>query len=303
VLEAKKQLAKERGEQDKENEEKPEEDVEEEKPEEPEKEEVESEQEEEPTEEPRVDIRKLDVFGLENILDVGGGEPLFSHWGNDDWTMLNLRLDMHQLMHHFEKDAKDPERNKMTVEHLPFYYQRYHKKMLNTKYYGANTVLELLNLIKDTVQVCGKHQILEPKIAGDLDDFNVFAMLVEEERKDRLRRIGTGDETAKLNIQSSVTAAGGTAAHGSIAAATQGQTAAPKAVSAGGLAGILAARNAALQQKKTPIPTAYAAPGFRPSPAAPPAGYPRVGVAPPRPSPYSQPITAGVRPYGVWGPY
>ena len=34
---------------------------------------------------------------VEDVLDVGSGEPLFSKFGFEDWTLLSLRCDLESL--------------------------------------------------------------------------------------------------------------------------------------------------------------------------------------------------------------
>merc|ERR1740121_2498813 len=41
-------------------------------------------------EEPQIDFAEIDVFGVKDILDVGGGMPLFKDFAFEDWTMTSL---------------------------------------------------------------------------------------------------------------------------------------------------------------------------------------------------------------------
>merc|ERR1712137_557425 len=92
--------------------------------------------------------------------------------------------------------------------------------------------------------------VLEPMIPGDLDDRQVFAMIVEEDRRDRARRVAAGDADAKLKIQSTAAQAAANLIGKSAAEAAEvGQKASQ--IPAGGLQGILAARQAAMAAKAT----------------------------------------------------
>jgi len=176
----------------------PAEEIEEDAPEEEKKEEVEVEEEE--AVEPAVDYDKVDVFGTDDIFDIGGGEPLFSQFAFEDWTMMSLRFEMHLLTHAFRKDVNDADRPGMILEHLPFYYQKYFKKTLNAKFYGVETMKEVLEYIRDTVVTTGKNQIVEPLLPNDMESFNLFVMLTEECRRDRHRRVDLGEDAAKLKF-------------------------------------------------------------------------------------------------------
>eukprot|EP00913_Durusdinium_trenchii_P029511 g27663.t1 len=57
----------------------------------------------------RVDLEQLDVFGVEDVTDVGG-EPLFAAFTFEDWTLMSLRYELHLMAHAFSKDSTDPDR-------------------------------------------------------------------------------------------------------------------------------------------------------------------------------------------------
>lgn len=187
------------------------EEEEEEKEEEPkpiELDEEESEKEEEEPEEPEeeeevVDIETLEVFGIEDIFEVGGkpiNQPLFSQFGFEDWALLTLRFELNLLIHSFKKDVKDPERKEIHEDNIGFYYQKYFKKGLNPAFFGVKGLKELLKFFDDTIKVSDK-KVLETFLPGDSETFNVFILLAEEARRDRSRRIDMGQEEAKINMQ------------------------------------------------------------------------------------------------------
>ena len=73
-----------------------------------EEEEVEAEEEEVEA----VDLEALDVFGVEDIFDVGGkpSQPLFAQFGPEDWALMSLRFELNLLVHAFREDVTDEER-------------------------------------------------------------------------------------------------------------------------------------------------------------------------------------------------
>jgi len=148
-----------------------------------------------------VDFEHLDVFGVEDVTDVGGGEPLFAFFSFEDWTLMSLRYELHLMAHAFSTDSNDSDRVAVPVEHLQFYYQKYYKKVLNPKAFGVDNCEELVDLIRDTVLITGKSKVLEAQLPEDLESTNLFVMLTEESRRDRHRRIDMGDDAAKLKIQ------------------------------------------------------------------------------------------------------
>merc|ERR1712048_820452 len=166
-------------------------------------------------EEVRVDLEKIDVFGVEDVLDVGGGEPLFSRFEFEDWAMMSLRYELHLLAHAFKRDVNDPDRVGIHLEHLPFYYNRYFKKPLNTKFYGVDTAKEILEHIRDTVVVSSKNQVIESLLPSDMETSGIFVMITEESRRDRKFRVDLGDASAKLKLQKASGSANATPKAGS----------------------------------------------------------------------------------------
>eukprot|EP00933_Yihiella_yeosuensis_P032841 TRINITY_DN2649_c0_g3_i2.p1 TRINITY_DN2649_c0_g3~~TRINITY_DN2649_c0_g3_i2.p1 ORF type:complete len:922 (-),score=255.79 TRINITY_DN2649_c0_g3_i2:370-3036(-) len=148
----------------------------------------------------KADFENLDVFGVEDVMDIGGSEPLFSVFQFEDWTLMSLRFELHLLAYAFRRDVDDPDRPSIHLEHLPFYYHKYFKKALNNKFYGVESCEELVRLVRDTVVLCPKKKVLEPLLEEDLEVPNIFVMLTEEARRDRCRKIDMGDESAKLKV-------------------------------------------------------------------------------------------------------
>lgn len=169
-----------------------------------EKEEEEEEQpedeEEEEDDSKAVDFDAVDIFGVEDVADVGDGSPLFKMFGFEDWAMLGLRFELHLLSHAFTKDADDPDRKGVHLDHLGFYYQKYFKKTLNLKFYGLEANVELVNLVEDTIRLKGS--VIESRLPESLESLGIFVKITEESRRDRTRLIDLGEESAKLKIQS-----------------------------------------------------------------------------------------------------
>jgi len=156
--------------------------------------EEEQEEEEEAKEEAKVEINAddLDVWNVEDVMDIGNGEPLFAHFTFEDWALLSLRAELHLLVHAFRHDLNDPDRTVFLTEHASFYYNRYYKKNLSAKNYGVSSFLEVIDMIKDTVEIA-KNLTLESNMDDDTPMDN-FAKLTEDHRRDRQRRVDMGEE-------------------------------------------------------------------------------------------------------------
>jgi hypothetical protein len=158
---------------------------------------VEEESEEE-EEEVAIDFDGIDVFGVEDILDVGGKLPIFRDFQADDYTMLSLRFELHLLAHSFSKDCSDPDRTGIHLDHLAFYYQKYYGKPLNFKAFGAEKPEDLVELVNDTITV--EKSIISSLVPADLESHAVFAKLTESARRHRSILVDMGDESAKLKL-------------------------------------------------------------------------------------------------------
>merc|ERR1740121_260763 len=104
------------------------------------------EKEPEPEEEKQpmdINAEDLDVFAVEDVTDIGKGEPLFANFVYEDWTLLSLRFEMHLLAHAFKHDLADPERPTFHQQHLSYYYSKYFKKQFSHKNFGVEKLEEV----------------------------------------------------------------------------------------------------------------------------------------------------------------
>jgi len=163
-------------------------------------EEKKEEGDDEEAKDPQMETDDLDIFSVEDVCDVGNGEPLFANFAFEDWALLQLRFDLYFLQLAYRKDVDDPERIGIHEPHLAFYYNKYYRKQLNPKYFGLSTNFELVKLVKDTVAITEDTQVLTSVLDGDTEEFDIFVKLTEENRRERQRRIDAGDETAKLKF-------------------------------------------------------------------------------------------------------
>lgn len=143
-----------------------------------------------------------DIFALEDITDLGGGEPLFATFNFEDWALMSLRCELYLLVNAFKKDVNDPDRVGIPENHLAFYWSRYFKKTLNPKGFGKDSLTDVVALVKDTAtfEEDGDTSILNSPLADDLTVPDLFAKLTEEGRRERQRRIDAGDETVRLRF-------------------------------------------------------------------------------------------------------
>jgi len=176
--------------------EKKEEKKEEKKKEEPAPMEVEEEEEEEDD----VDFDGIDIFGVDDVTDIGGGMPLFKDFTFEDWAMMSLYFELHLLAHAFAKDVQDPERPGFVLDHLPFYFNLYFKKPLTPAAFGVETVKDVIVLAKDAVKVTAKGTVAS-WLPEEMESMQVFVQMTEEARRYRKYRIDLGDASARLKLK------------------------------------------------------------------------------------------------------
>merc|ERR1719145_247888 len=114
-----------------------------------------------------IDIEELDVFAVEDVTDIGNGEPLFANFEYEDWMLLSVRYEIHLLLHSFKKDLDDADRPSFTEKDLGFYYNKYFKKSFSFKSYNVEKIGDLADLIKDTLVVNSKTNYLESQLSDD----------------------------------------------------------------------------------------------------------------------------------------
>lgn len=139
----------------------------------------------------------LDVSTVTDVTDIGSGEPLFGNFTPEDWALLALRCELHLLVHAFVKDVADPERTRMHVSLVGFYYNLYFEKDLIFESFGVSDLEGLVDLVPDTLHV--DQSTLQSRLPNDTD-FVHFLKLSEICRRDRMKAVDAGDESAVLDF-------------------------------------------------------------------------------------------------------
>jgi len=146
----------------------------------------------------KIDFEDVDVFGVEDVMDVGNGQPLFSEFVYEDWTLLSTRYEIFLLLHAFKKDLNDPDRPSFNESHLSYYYNKYFKKSFSYQTLSVSGIQAFVKLIKEVLTV-DESLTLVGKLPEDTPLKN-FVQTAEDHRRDRQRRVDAGDETALLKF-------------------------------------------------------------------------------------------------------
>lgn len=153
----------------------------------------------EPEEEMEIDFEFLDVDAVEDVADIGNGQPLFSEFAHEDWQLLSTRYELHLLVHSFRADLNDADRPGFSEKDLAFYYNRYFKKTFDFRMFGVKDLAGLMAISKDIVSVTPPNNFIDVPLPDDAD-VAVFVKATEEHRRDRQRRLDAGDESAQLKF-------------------------------------------------------------------------------------------------------
>lgn len=146
-----------------------------------------------------INAEDIDVMSVEDVTDIGNGEPLFASYTYEDWALLSARYELHLLLHSFQKDLNDSDRPSFAENHLVFYYNKYYRKAFNVKHFGVEKLADFVELIKETISISDKNGFLKPELPDDASPAD-FVKVTEDHRRERQRRIDAGDETAQLKF-------------------------------------------------------------------------------------------------------
>merc|ERR1719343_1511706 len=116
---------------------------------------------------PEIDPEEVDVFAVEDVCDLGNGEPLFANFEYEDWMLLSIRFEFNLLLHAFKRDLDDPDRPTFSESHLAFYFQKYYNKKFNLTTYNCKDMSEFNELIKDTLKVDASSNMLQALLSED----------------------------------------------------------------------------------------------------------------------------------------
>ena len=141
------------------------------------------------------------VYDVWSVEDVNGGAdtagvPLYAQFQIEDWTLINIRYELHLLLHVFKNDTGRLGIHKSLIEH---YYSLYYGRSLYCPQYGAKDVDSLLSLVADTVKLNPSSSCIEPALDLSIS-MGTFVRLTEEARRTRELRISSGDESARLKL-------------------------------------------------------------------------------------------------------
>merc|ERR1712151_1381591 len=107
-------------------------------------------------------------------------------------------------MHSFKKDLADPDRPGFAEKDLSFYYNKYFKKDFSFKAFGVETIQQFQELIRDTFAVSNSATgFLEPLLDENIALIQ-YVRITEEFRRERVRRLDAGDESAELKFPRSM---------------------------------------------------------------------------------------------------
>lgn len=149
---------------------------------------------------PKDDVSTVDVMKCDDINNALNGAPLYKEFAAEDWSMAESRFKFHLLVNAIQQDvtAKDPD-HVLKKEFIQSYWRALFKENCNWGMFGAPTVEGVMEHMNDTVFLAADGSLAT--IHGETVPFDMFVKFTEEARRERLRRIESGDESAKLVLE------------------------------------------------------------------------------------------------------
>lgn len=147
----------------------------------------------------KVIAENVEVLDVDDITDLGSGEPLFANFEYEDWMLLSIRFELHLLLHGFKKDLADPERPSFGEKHLSLLFNRYFGKAFDQDVFGVTRFEELVKLVKDALSLDTNHMLVTALGADASHD--TFVKLTEVHRRERIRLLDAGIESAELRFK------------------------------------------------------------------------------------------------------
>jgi hypothetical protein len=99
------------------------------------------------------DWKVLRSGGVKDVAAAGCGVPLFINFYFEDWALLNIRVELHLLIHAVNHNATDHDRHALPLDHLSLYYYKGFGKPFTISDYGLKEVRELVAILQDTVWI------------------------------------------------------------------------------------------------------------------------------------------------------
>eukprot|EP00928_Gymnodinium_smaydae_P018837 TRINITY_DN1717_c0_g1_i1.p1 TRINITY_DN1717_c0_g1~~TRINITY_DN1717_c0_g1_i1.p1 ORF type:complete len:883 (+),score=208.59 TRINITY_DN1717_c0_g1_i1:47-2650(+) len=152
---------------------------------------------EEPAEE-EFDPDEVDPMKVEDLNDIGHGQPLFAHFVYEDWALLSVRFELHLLVHAFRKALEDPDRASFPESHLEYYYSKLFHKSFSVKAFACETFADLVKMINESIDVKDDGYLHTP--LEESTSHSMFVQLTEQHRRDRENHVNAGDESARLKF-------------------------------------------------------------------------------------------------------
>eukprot|EP00397_Hematodinium_sp_SG-2012_P033352 GEMP01035621.1.p1 GENE.GEMP01035621.1~~GEMP01035621.1.p1 ORF type:complete len:611 (+),score=156.29 GEMP01035621.1:45-1877(+) len=157
----------------------------------------------------RVDDLKVGTFFKEQMEELKKlveekkkDADAFPGFMDEDYILLNLRAEVHYLLHAFKGDVEDETRSNVSSAHFCYYYKLYTGRSFVFNAYGLGQVEDLLELVSDVMSINEKTMMF-PVLEKDVAQTTFFE-LVEAARMDRQDRLDAGDENAALKFSAKI---------------------------------------------------------------------------------------------------
>lgn len=132
------------------------------------------------------------------VLEKKKDKDAYTELSQEDYMLINLRAEVHYLIHAFKEDVNDEARPGFATEQFGYYYKKYTQKGFDLGAFKFAKVADMLELIPDTLRINEK-DVMIAVLDKETDPISFFEY-AETERKERQDRLDAGDENAALGF-------------------------------------------------------------------------------------------------------
>eukprot|EP00930_Biecheleria_cincta_P057166 TRINITY_DN43139_c0_g1_i1.p1 TRINITY_DN43139_c0_g1~~TRINITY_DN43139_c0_g1_i1.p1 ORF type:complete len:625 (-),score=101.72 TRINITY_DN43139_c0_g1_i1:283-2157(-) len=142
------------------------------------------------------EIQALEVDDIDDVEGV----PLYIFFKKEDWVLLEIKYQLHLIVHAFALRPREPDEYPgIPLSLLQPSFKQIFRKPLEPERFGLHGLDKLISLASDTVSISSDHGALQP-----LQMENVpiawFVKSTEDRRRQRQCLVDAGDEAAQLTM-------------------------------------------------------------------------------------------------------
>lgn len=144
-------------------------------------------------------LYEVEALEVTDIDDVGG-VPLYILFKKEDWVLLEIKYQLHLLVHAFALRPREPDEYPgIPLAHVQLAFEHIFRKPLEPQRFGLDGLDKLIGLVDDAVGVNSDLGALQPLQRENMS-IDWFVKSTEDRRRHRQNLVDAGDEAAQLTM-------------------------------------------------------------------------------------------------------